>query len=170
MLCGRVLGALRSEELLNESIGAGYIRPELATRPSGGRGAGAEDRCGAASSAPAEPEAVATIAAAAAEFPVFLTRELDVLRLMARTNSILDDRTYREYVDTADTRSLPGEVVKVLVKPGDKVKSGDGLVILSSMKMENTIEAFEDGVVEEVFVEPKKFVEAETLLIKISKS
>ena len=39
---------------------------------------------------------------------------LDVLRLMARTNSILDDRGYREYVDTADTRSLPGEVVKVL--------------------------------------------------------
>lgn len=64
---------------------------------------------------------------------------------------------------------MPGEVVKVLVKPGDKVKSGDGLVILSSMKMENTIEAFEDGVVEEVYVEPKKFVEAETLLIKIVK-
>lgn len=63
---------------------------------------------------------------------------------------------------------MPGEVVKVLVKPGDNVKSGDGLVILSSMKMENTVEAFEDGVVEEVFVEPRKFVEAETLLIKIS--
>lgn len=65
---------------------------------------------------------------------------------------------------------MPGEVVKVLVKAGDKVKSGDALVILSSMKMENTIEAFEDGVVEEVYVEPKKFVEAETLLVKISKS
>jgi len=63
---------------------------------------------------------------------------------------------------------MPGEVVKVMVKPGDKVKSGDGLVILSSMKMENTIEAFEDGVVEEVYVEPRKFVEAETLLVKIN--
>lgn len=63
---------------------------------------------------------------------------------------------------------MPGEVVKVLVKAGDKVKPGDALVILSSMKMENTIEAFEDGVVEEVFVEPKKFVEAETLLVKIT--
>jgi len=63
---------------------------------------------------------------------------------------------------------MPGEVVKVLVKQGDKVKSGDGLIILSSMKMESTIEAFEDGVVEEVYVEPKKFVEAETMLVKIS--
>lgn len=63
---------------------------------------------------------------------------------------------------------MPGEVVKVLVKPGDKVKPGDGLVTLSSMKMENTIEAFEEGIVEEVYVEPKKFVEAEMLLIKIA--
>lgn len=65
---------------------------------------------------------------------------------------------------------MPGEVVKVLVKAGDKVKSGDGLIILSSMKMENTIEAFDDGVVEEIFVEPKKFVEADTLLVKIAKA
>ena len=62
---------------------------------------------------------------------------------------------------------MPGEVVKVLVKTGDKVKSGDGLVVLSSMKMENTIEAFEDGVVEEVFVEEKGFVEADSPLVKI---
>ena len=63
---------------------------------------------------------------------------------------------------------MPGEVVKVLVKPGAKVKSGDGLVVLSSMKMENTIEAFEDGKVEEVFVKAKDFVEADTPLVKIS--
>jgi acetyl-CoA carboxylase biotin carboxylase subunit len=62
---------------------------------------------------------------------------------------------------------MPGQVVKVLVKSGDAVKSGDGLVILNSMKMENTIEAFEDGVVEEVYVEEKGFVEADTLLLKI---
>jgi len=34
--------------------------------------------------------------------------------------------------------------------------------------MENMIEAFEDGIVEEVFAEPKKFVEAVTLLVKIN--
>ena len=55
---------------------------------------------------------------------------LDVLRLMARTNSILDDRAYREYVDTADTRSLPGEVIKVLnagVAAG-KLRANDAFV------------------------------------------
>lgn len=62
---------------------------------------------------------------------------------------------------------MPGEVVKVLVKVGDKVKSGDGLLVLSSMKMENTIEAAQDGIVEELFVSEKSFVDANTLLIKL---
>jgi len=62
---------------------------------------------------------------------------------------------------------MPGQVVKVLVQPGDSVKSGDGLVILNSMKMENTIEAFEEGIVEEVYVQEKGFVEADMVLLKM---
>jgi len=41
------------------------------------------------------------------------------------------------------------------------------LVVLSSMKMENTIEANEDGTVEEVFVEAGANVEAGFLLLKM---
>ncbi|MFN8285928.1 MAG: acetyl-CoA carboxylase biotin carboxylase subunit [Chitinophagales bacterium] len=62
---------------------------------------------------------------------------------------------------------MPGEVVKVLIKPGDAVKSGQGLLVMSSMKMESTIEAYEDGEVEEVFVGEKSFVEANSLLLKM---
>jgi acetyl-CoA carboxylase biotin carboxylase subunit len=62
---------------------------------------------------------------------------------------------------------MPGEVTNVLVKPGDTVKSGDPLVVMISMKMENTVEAHSEGTVEEVFVIPKQFVEAETLLLKM---
>ncbi|CAN5316330.1 acetyl/propionyl/methylcrotonyl-CoA carboxylase subunit alpha [soil metagenome] len=65
---------------------------------------------------------------------------------------------------------MPGQVVKILVKPGDSVLSGDSLLVINSMKMENTIEAFEDGTVEEVYVEAKGFIEAETLLLKINKN
>jgi acetyl-CoA carboxylase biotin carboxylase subunit len=63
---------------------------------------------------------------------------------------------------------MPGEVLKVLVEPGQKVSKGDKLLIMVSMKMENTIEAFEDGTVEEIYVADKQFVEADTLLVKIS--
>jgi biotin carboxyl carrier protein len=65
---------------------------------------------------------------------------------------------------------MPGEVIKVLVKPGDAVKAGDPLLVMISMKMENTIEAHEDGIVEEVYVAEKGFVEADTLLVKINAS
>lgn len=62
---------------------------------------------------------------------------------------------------------MPGEIVKVLVQPGDKINQGKGLVVISSMKMETTIEAHSDGEVEEIFVEEKSFVEAGAVIIKI---
>jgi biotin carboxyl carrier protein len=62
---------------------------------------------------------------------------------------------------------MPGEIVKVLVKAGDKIESGKALLVMNSMKMETTIEAHSDGEVEEVFVQEKTFVEAGTVMIKM---
>jgi 3-methylcrotonyl-CoA carboxylase alpha subunit len=45
---------------------------------------------------------------------------------------------------------MPGKVVAVLVKNGQEVRKGDPLVIMEAMKMEHTISAPSDGVVEEV--------------------
>ncbi|OWY23147.1 acetyl-CoA carboxylase biotin carboxylase subunit [Sphingobacteriales bacterium UPWRP_1] len=73
----------------------------------------------------------------------------------------------KETLKGAYTAPMPGEVVKVLVKPGDVVKAGDILLILSSMKMENAIEATENGTIAEVYVQEKLFVEADALLLKI---
>ncbi len=63
---------------------------------------------------------------------------------------------------------MPGEIVKLLVKTGDKVCCGKGLLIINSMKMETTIEAYADGIVEEIFITEKSFVEANTILLKIT--
>lgn len=62
---------------------------------------------------------------------------------------------------------MPSQVIKLLVKEGQEVKSGDGLIVLSSMKMENTIEAAEDGIVEEIFAEEGGNIEAGFLLLKL---
>jgi len=45
---------------------------------------------------------------------------------------------------------MPGKIVAVMVKPGDKVEKGAPLVILEAMKMEHTIAAPAHGVVKEV--------------------
>ncbi len=47
---------------------------------------------------------------------------------------------------------MPGKVLQVLVAAGDAVTSGDGLLILEAMKMENRLTASADGVVQEMRV------------------
>ena len=42
---------------------------------------------------------------------------------------------------------LPGKVVAIRRKEGDRVKAGDAIVLLESMKMDNAISAPKDGVV-----------------------
>ncbi|MCO5249379.1 MAG: acetyl-CoA carboxylase biotin carboxylase subunit [Chitinophagales bacterium] len=68
------------------------------------------------------------------------------------------------------TAPMPGEITQVLVEAGQTVKSGEPLLTMISMKMETTIEAAEDGTIEEVFVEPKQFVEADTPMLKFKEN
>jgi len=60
---------------------------------------------------------------------------------------------------------MPASVVDILVTPGSKVCNGQVLLILSSMKMENTIVANNDGIIDEVFVSVGENVEAGRLLL-----
>ena len=48
------------------------------------------------------------------------------------------------------TAPLPGKIVQVLVEPGSNVKKGDTLLILEAMKMEHTITAPRDALIEDV--------------------
>ena len=60
---------------------------------------------------------------------------------------------------------MPGAVVAVKVKKGDKVKRGDVLLSLEAMKMETAVRAEHDGVVAKVSVHAGDSVEAKDLLI-----
>jgi len=60
----------------------------------------------------------------------------------------------------AVTSMLPGVVLKILVSPGDRVKAGDPIVIIESMKMENEIVSPADGVVAEITVKEGQRIEA----------
>lgn len=63
---------------------------------------------------------------------------------------------------------MPGKVIDVRVKPGDKVAKGDIVATIESMKMENNIIAPFDAVVETVNVEKGNMVNGAAVLIKLS--
>lgn len=86
-----------------------------------------------------------------------------VLEIVSPFPSTKDDHSGGGY-----RAQMPSEVLKVLVQEGEQVKSGNALLILVSMKMETTIEAYEDGVINEIFVSEKSFVEAGALLISLN--
>lgn len=59
---------------------------------------------------------------------------------------------------------IPGKVVSIGVKEGSRVREGDTICMLESMKMENPIIAPVDGVVKEIRLTPGQVVEAGDLV------
>lgn len=89
---------------------------------------------------------------------------------------VLDERTrhIRTLTGAGDQRRsadvlkapMPGLVVRVQAKPGDKVVPGSGLVVLEAMKMENELRASVPGVVKGVRVSPGEAVEKGQVLVE----
>jgi len=63
---------------------------------------------------------------------------------------------------------MPGLIVQVLVEPGDRVRSGDGVVVLEAMKMENELAASEDATVAAVHVRAGTAVGKGQLLVEFA--
>ncbi|HET6761957.1 MAG TPA: biotin/lipoyl-containing protein [Gemmatimonadaceae bacterium] len=62
---------------------------------------------------------------------------------------------------------MPGLVVRVSVKAGDRVEAGQGLVVMEAMKMENELRATAAGIVRSVEVSPGTAVEKGALLVAL---
>lgn len=77
----------------------------------------------------------------------------------------------RRQADPADPSQvpapMPGMIVTVAVKAGQKVRAGDPLVSIEAMKMETQIRAERDGTVKAVHVKPGETVEAHDLLVEV---
>ncbi|MFA8436395.1 MAG: biotin/lipoyl-containing protein [Marinifilaceae bacterium] len=62
---------------------------------------------------------------------------------------------------------MPGKVVKIPVGPGDEVKKGDTVIIISAMKMESEYKAMKDGIIKEVYVAEEETVSGNQPLVFI---
>ena len=61
---------------------------------------------------------------------------------------------------------MPGKIVSINVKDGQKIKSGENLLILEAMKMENLITADKDTKIKKINVKPNDAVEVDQVLIE----
>ncbi len=61
---------------------------------------------------------------------------------------------------------MPGLIIDIKVKEGDVVKTGDPLLVLEAMKMENIIKSPCDGQIQQIFSQKGSVVEKNKLLIK----
>ena len=64
---------------------------------------------------------------------------------------------------------MPGKIVKVLVKVGDKVSANQTILVMEAMKMENDMKAPQDVTVKEVRVKEGQSVEAGSILVVFEK-
>ena len=66
------------------------------------------------------------------------------------------------------TAPMPGNVLRFMVKAGDKVTRGQTVVILEAMKMENNIVATSDGQVKTIHVTVGQSVSQEDPLVELA--
>ncbi len=55
---------------------------------------------------------------------------------------------------------MPGKIVRVLVKTGDRIEAGQGLVVIEAMKMQNEVKSPKSGAVEQLMVREGQAVNA----------
>ncbi|WP_416826974.1 pyruvate carboxylase [Ectobacillus polymachus] len=65
--------------------------------------------------------------------------------------------------------TMPGTVIKVVVKKGEHIKRGDTLAVTEAMKMETTVQAPFTGVVKEIYVKDGDSIQTGDLLIELDK-
>ena len=62
---------------------------------------------------------------------------------------------------------MPGRVIAIRVRPGDRVAAGDEVCVVEAMKMEQSIRAAREGTVKEIYVQPMDSVSANDPLIEL---
>lgn len=104
------------------------------------------------------------------EFRVLVAGKLHTVRVddleHHRLSELVGPRTESK-VESAITAPMPGLVVSVPVRVGQKVATGDILVVLESMKMENEVRAPQDAVIQAVHVAAGDFVTGHQVLLRV---
>lgn len=91
-------------------------------------------------------------------FEIYTPKEWNLMKYMPQRK--------KQKIANALVCPMPGMIVEVLVKKGDRVFRGQNLMILESMKMESGVASPMDGVVDEVLTEAGQAVEPGEILVR----
>jgi len=81
--------------------------------------------------------------------------------LLSRNKSLMDEE------GSTISSPMPGKIVKIPVRIGDKVKVGETVIIVSAMKMESEYKAGKEGEIKEILVSEGDTIEGHQPLITI---
>ncbi len=83
------------------------------------------------------------------------------------TKSFEERKAYSPYNEKKITAFIPGSIVKINVKKGQKIRAGSKLLILEAMKMKNRIIAPVNGIIKKILVKEGENVSKNQLLIEL---
>jgi biotin carboxyl carrier protein len=85
------------------------------------------------------------------------------------TKKFQQRKKYTIYNPGNVTAFIPGTIVKIFVKNGQKVKAGEKLLMLEAMKMQNLLLSPFKGVVKKIHTAPGDKVANKQLLVEVKK-
>lgn len=102
---------------------------------------------------------------------VLMHGRLYTTKVMDERAQLLAARTALLMADSGEVAikaPMPGLVVSIPVEVGQEVKSGQTIIVLESMKMQNELKTPRDGVVSSILTEPGQSVEQNRVLVTIT--
>ena len=100
--------------------------------------------------------------------PKFRTLNIDGIRYKTNLTSKFENRKKYTVPDAKKIISvIPGTIVKVFVKEGQKVKRGDNIMVLEAMKMQNRIKSPRPGFIKIIKVKEGEKVAKGILMVEL---
>jgi biotin carboxyl carrier protein len=105
------------------------------------------------------------------EYEVLMRGRLFTGQVLDERAQLVASRRSTKMVDSGEISiraPMPGLIVAIPVTEGQEIKSGETIVVLESMKMQNELKAPRDGIVQRISVEAGQSVEMNKLLVTIT--
>jgi biotin carboxyl carrier protein len=83
------------------------------------------------------------------------------------SSKFLNRKSYKPSDPKIILSFIPGTILDIFVKKGQNVKTGDDLMILDAMKMQNKLKCVTDGTVKKILVNKGDRVPKGTVLIEL---